>query len=125
MIAHEVGHHVQKLLGTSQKVHARASASSQEQANAALGARSSSRPTATPACGRTTRTARASCSRRATSRRALNAAAAIGDDRIQRQTQGAVVPESFTHGSSEQRVSWFRRGFESGRMQDCDTFAGG
>jgi predicted metalloprotease len=54
---------------------------------------------------------------------ALNAASAIGDDRIQRRTGGGVQPESFTHGSSEQRVQWFRRGFESGNVEGCDTFA--
>ena len=52
----------------------------------------------------------------------LRAAASIGDDRLQRQAQGRVVPESFTHGSSEQRVAWLRRGMESGRMDSCDTF---
>lgn len=52
----------------------------------------------------------------------LNAAAAIGDDRIQRRSGGRVVPDSFTHGSSEQRVAWFRRGFESGQPQACETF---
>jgi predicted metalloprotease len=52
----------------------------------------------------------------------LNAASAIGDDMIQRRTQGHVVPDAFTHGSSAQRVRWFTRGFESGRMQSCDTF---
>jgi len=52
----------------------------------------------------------------------LNAAAAIGDDRLQRRSQGYVVPESFTHGSSEQRVRWFKRGMDTGDMNSCDTF---
>jgi len=52
----------------------------------------------------------------------LNAAAAIGDDRLQRQAQGRVVPESFTHGSSAQRVRWFKRGIETGDPGQCDTF---
>jgi predicted metalloprotease len=53
----------------------------------------------------------------------MNAAAAVGDDRLQRAGQGHVAPESFTHGTSAQRVGWFRRGLESGRMEACDTFA--
>jgi predicted metalloprotease len=53
---------------------------------------------------------------------ALTAASAIGDDRLQQQSQGRVVPDAFTHGSSEQRMRWFRRGFESGRIESCDTF---
>jgi len=56
---------------------------------------------------------------------ALNAATAIGDDRLQKQTQGRVVPESFTHGSSEQRVRWFKRGMDAGHQKDCDTFSAG
>ena len=53
---------------------------------------------------------------------ALNAASAIGDDRLQKETQGRVVPESFTHGTSQQRARWFRQGFQSGEMKQCDTF---
>ena len=53
---------------------------------------------------------------------AINAASAVGDDRIQKKTRGYVVPDSFTHGSSAQRVSWFQRGFEQGNFQACDTF---
>ena len=55
----------------------------------------------------------------------LQAAAAIGDDRLQQQSQGRVAPESFTHGSSEQRVFWLRRGLDSGQVEACDTFAQG
>jgi predicted metalloprotease len=54
---------------------------------------------------------------------ALGAASAVGDDRLQREGQGYVVPDSFTHGSSEQRVRWFRRGFESGNVREGDTFS--
>jgi predicted metalloprotease len=53
----------------------------------------------------------------------LTAAAAIGDDRLQRQSRGVVVPESFTHGTSEQRVRWFKRGYDAGNLKNCDTFA--
>ncbi|HET7746833.1 MAG TPA: neutral zinc metallopeptidase, partial [Vicinamibacteria bacterium] len=53
---------------------------------------------------------------------ALGAASAIGDDRLQRASQGHVIPETFTPGSSQQRMAWFKRGFESGRMETCDTF---
>ena len=55
---------------------------------------------------------------------ALGAAAAVGDDTIQKRTRGVVVPESFTHGSAEQRMTWFRRGLDSGSLQACDTFGG-
>jgi hypothetical protein len=54
---------------------------------------------------------------------ALNAAQAIGDDRLQQQGQGRVVPDSFTHGTSAQRLAWFKRGFDSGKPASCDTFA--
>jgi hypothetical protein len=54
---------------------------------------------------------------------ALKAASAVGDDNIQKQSQGYVVPESFTHGSAQQRMSWFTKGFQSGDMRQCNTFA--
>ena len=54
----------------------------------------------------------------------MNAAAAVGDDTLQKQGQGYVVPDSFTHGTSEQRATWFRRGFEKGDINNCDTFTG-
>ena len=56
---------------------------------------------------------------------ALTAATAIGDDRLQKQAQGRIVPESFTHGTSEQRVRWFKRGLETGDLRQCDTFKAG
>jgi predicted metalloprotease len=56
---------------------------------------------------------------------ALGAAAAVGDDRLQRQARGTVVPDAFTHGSSAQRVHWFKQGFESGQVEQCDTFKPG
>jgi predicted metalloprotease len=124
VIAHEVGHHVQTLLGTSQKVNDARQRVSQEQGNqlsVALELQAD--------CYAGVWAHHAHRSRQLLEEgdveEGLNAASAIGDDNIQRQTQGTVVPESFTHGSSEQRVTWVRRGLESGRMQDCDTFAGG
>jgi predicted metalloprotease len=54
---------------------------------------------------------------------ALNAAHQIGDDTLQKQTQGYVVPDSFNHGTSAQRMEWFKRGFQNGRVEDCDTFS--
>ncbi len=82
----------------------------------------SCRPTATPASGAITRRSTI-CWSPGDAEEGLRAAAAIGDDRLQRQSQGRVVPESFTHGSSEQRVSWLRRGLESGQLEACDTFS--
>ena len=121
VIAHEVGHHVQNLLGIANKVHSAQQRTGKVEANA-LSVRME---------------LQADClagvwGKRADSMRnildpgdleaALNAATAIGDDRLQQQAQGRIVPESFTHGSSAQRVRWFRRGFESGDMNQCNTF---
>jgi predicted metalloprotease len=124
VIAHEVGHHVQTLLGTSQKVRDMQQRMSQEDGNAM-----SVRLELQADCYAGVWANHADRARQVLEQgdveEGLNAASAIGDDRIQRQTQGTVVPESFTHGSSAQRVEWFRRGLESGSMRSCDTFAGG
>jgi hypothetical protein len=124
VIAHEVGHHVQTLLGTSQKVHEARQRMSQEQGNAL-----SVKLELQADCYAGVWAHHADRSRQILEQgdveEGLNAAAAIGDDNIQRQTQGTVVPESFTHGSSKQRVAWFRRGLESGDPDACDTFASG
>ena len=120
VVAHEVGHHVQTLLGTSERVQTSRSRLSVGEANK-LSVRQE---------------LQADCyagvwGHHANQRQwldegdieeGLRAAAAIGDDRLQRQTQGQVVPESFTHGSSEQRQQWLMRGLQSGDIKQCDTF---
>src|SRR5688500_13693030 len=121
VIAHEVGHHVQKLTGSFRRLEEargkvpqaefnRLSVRMELQADCYAGVwghyaggMSQLSPSDVP--------------------EALAAASAIGDDRMQKQTQGRIAPESFTHGSSEQRVRWFRRGLDSGRPRDCDTFS--
>jgi predicted metalloprotease len=124
VIAHEVGHHVQNLLGVSTAVHRR-----QLQAGKADANRLSVRLELQADCLAGVWAHHADRSRHLLDAgdvdEALTAAAAIGDDRLQRQAQGQIVPESFTHGSSAQRVRWFRAGFERGDVAACDTFAAG
>jgi len=121
VIAHEIGHHVQKQLGITSKVDAMRGRVSQEEFNqlsvrlelqadffAGVWAHHAQRMQQILEPGDINE--------------ALQAAGAIGDDRLQKQAQGYVVPESFTHGTSEQRERWFRRGFESGDMAQGDTF---
>ncbi|HXF16356.1 MAG TPA: neutral zinc metallopeptidase [Burkholderiales bacterium] len=123
VIAHEVGHHIQKLNGTFQKVEATRGRVSRAEAN-----RISVRMELQADCLAGVWGYHAGTMNQLESgdiAEALNAATAIGDDRLQQQTQGRVVPESFTHGSSAQRVRWFKRGMESGRPQDCNTFSSG
>jgi predicted metalloprotease len=124
VIAHEVGHHVQHLLGIAGKVR-----QMQSQARDKAGANALSvRMELQADCFAGIWAFHANRTRQIIEQgdleSALTAAAAIGDDRLQKQSQGYAVPESFTHGSSEQRIRWFRRGFESGDLRQCDTFAG-
>jgi predicted metalloprotease len=121
VIAHEVGHHVQTLLGISQKVN-----ELQSRANLSERNKLSVRMELQADCFAGVWAHQAHKSRQILEagdiEEGLNAASAIGDDRIQRKTQGHVVPDAFTHGSSAQRVRWFKLGLESGNLQACDTF---
>jgi hypothetical protein len=121
VIAHEVGHHVQLLLGIAEKVQAMKQRMNERQANA-LQVRMELQADCLAG-------AWASLNHQLKNRlqpgdieEGLNAASAIGDDMIQKKTQGYVVPDAFTHGSSAQRVRWFKRGFEASSIQVCDTF---
>jgi predicted metalloprotease len=123
VIAHEIGHHVQNLLGISARVQAMRQGGSREDGNA-LSVRLELQ--ADCFAGFWAHHARARDLLEAGDiEEAMGAAAAVGDDRLQRQSSGYIVPESFTHGSSAQRVRWFRRGLESGALPACDTFAAG
>ena len=121
MIAHEVGHHVQALLGISDRVQA-ARQRGEREANAL-----SVKLELQADCFAGVWAFHADKARQILEQgdveEALNAASAIGDDRLQKQSRGHVTPDSFTHGSSAQRVEWFQRGLKSGRMDQCDTFA--
>lgn len=121
VIAHEVGHHVQNLLGTSGRVH-----DLRRRVGEVEGNQLSVRLELQADCYAGLWAARAEAGgvlEPGDAEEALSAASAIGDDTLQRNAGRAVVPDSFTHGSSEQRVSWFRRGFQAGTTEACDTFA--
>ncbi|SIR46616.1 hypothetical protein SAMN05421829_11667 [Aromatoleum tolulyticum] len=122
VIAHEVGHHVQNLLGISEKVQQARERVSERQGN-----QLSVRLELQADCLAGVWAHHADRSRQVLEagdvEEALGAATAIGDDRLQKQTQGQVVPDSFTHGSSAQRVRWFRTGLEKGSLKACDTFS--
>ena len=120
VIAHEIGHHVQNLLGLSDRVQGARQRVSREEGNALSVRMELQADCYAGVWGHYA--AQHDLLEPGDADEGLRAAASIGDDRLQRQGQGRVVPESFTHGSSEQRVSWLRRGLESGRIDSCDTF---
>jgi len=120
VVAHEVGHHVQTLTGISERMAAARRNSSETESNALSVRQELQADCYSGVWGHYA--ARKNMLDPDDVEEGLRAAAAIGDDRLQRQSQGRVAPESFTHGSSAQRVEWFRRGLESGRMDACDTF---
>jgi len=121
VIAHEVGHHVQNLLGISEKMRKAQQGASSARINAL-----SVRLELQADCFAGVWGNRADAAKHIIEpgeiAQALHAASAIGDDRLQQQTQGRIVPESFTHGSSEQRMRWFKRGMDTGDVRQCDTF---
>jgi predicted metalloprotease len=121
VIAHEVGHHVQNLFGIADKVQAKRMRVSKDEANA-LSVRMELQADCFSGIWAQEADASAKILEQGDIEEGLNAAAAIGDDRLQKRSQGYVVPESFTHGSSEQRVRWFKRGLQAQSLKDCDTF---
>jgi predicted metalloprotease len=124
VISHEVGHHVQNLLGISDKVHNAQQRASEAQGNALSVKLELQADCLAGVWGRQADVLKHQLEP-GEAEQALRAAAAIGDDALQKQSRGVVVPESFTHGSSEQRVHWFNQGFGSGDMSQCDTFRKG
>lgn len=123
VIAHEVGHHVQNLIGVLGRVEQLRRGAGEAESNALQ-----VRVELQADCLAGVWARRAQDARQILEggdlEEALGAAAAVGDDRLQRRARGTVVPESFTHGTSEQRVRWFRRGIEGGDIAGCDTFSG-
>jgi predicted metalloprotease len=123
VIAHEVGHHIQTLLGISKKVRAAQQGLSKTEANE-LSVRQELQADCLAGVWANHAHRTKNILEQGDVEEALGAASAIGDDRMQRRSQGYVTPDSFTHGSSEQRVMWFRKGLEEGRLDSCDTFSG-
>src|SRR4030095_3315830 len=121
VIAHEVGHHVQNLLGITDRVQAargRVSQSEYNQLSVRLELQADFLAGVWARCvGWIKRVVET-----ADTEEAMRAASGVGDDRLQHSSRGYVVPDSFTHGSSEQRVRWFRRGYETGDLRQGDTF---
>jgi predicted metalloprotease len=121
VVAHEVGHHIQTLTGLSDRV-----ASARQQGGRSASNALSVRQELQADCYAGVwghHAARDNLLEPGDAEEGLRAAAAIGDDRLQQQSEGRVAPESFTHGSSDERMAWLRRGLDSGRLEACDTFA--
>jgi uncharacterized protein len=120
VVAHEVGHHVQTITGLSSRVAAARQGATREQSNTLSVRQELQADCFAGVWGHYA--ARDGLLEEGDVEEGLRAAAAIGDDRLQQQSGGRVAPESFTHGSSEQRVTWFRRGLRSGDVNACDSF---
>ncbi|HYP33888.1 MAG TPA: neutral zinc metallopeptidase [Burkholderiaceae bacterium] len=124
VIAHEVGHHVQKLLGISDKVDAARSRSDEVRSNA-LSVRMELQADCFAGIWANRAQATKNIIEAGDIDQALNAASQIGDDTLQRKASGTVQPDTFTHGTSAQRVHWFKQGYETGQIEQCDTFKPG
>ena len=122
VIAHEVGHHVQKLLGTEAKVRQLQQNASQTEANALSVRLELQADCYAGVWGHSMQ--QQGVLDAGDLEEALNAATAMGDDRLQKRSQGLVIPDTFTHGTSEQRYNWFKRGMDSGDPAQCNTFSG-
>ncbi|MCL9669800.1 neutral zinc metallopeptidase [Citrobacter sp. MNAZ 1397] len=122
VIAHEVGHHVQKLLGTEAKVRQLQQNATQTEANALSVRLELQADCYAGVWGHSME--QQGVLDAGDLEEALNAATAMGDDRLQKRSQGLVIPDTFTHGTSEQRYNWFKRGMDSGEPAQCDTFSG-
>jgi len=122
VVAHEVGHHVQRLLGIEPKVRQLQQQGDQKQANQLSVKMELQADCFAGVWGHYMQ--QENVLEPGDLQEALNAAEAIGDDRLQQRSQGRVVPDSFTHGTSQQRYTWFKKGFDSGNPGQCDTFGG-
>jgi predicted metalloprotease len=122
VIAHEVGHHIQTLTGVSNKVEQLRARGAPMEGGDGLSVRMELQADCYAGVWANQAQAQNHWLEQGDVEQALNTATAIGDDRLQRQTQGMVVPDSFTHGSSAQRVRWFQTGFQGGDPNKCDTF---
>jgi predicted metalloprotease len=122
VIAHEVGHHIQTLLGISARVHQQRQALSQVEANA-LSVRQELQADCFAGVWAHYADHARDLLEEGDIEEGLRAASAVGDDTLQRRAQGRIQPETWTHGSAAQRVRWFRRGYEQGRIEACDTFS--